>query len=100
MPSNPDVIYVRAAGSNRVYAGASFCPDETRLRDRCENMDPLDVFDVNDARREVQMGADVEETIRTYDFANRVRGRMAFDGIIRGCLARIEAGACVAYPKE
>jgi hypothetical protein len=101
VPPNPDsLIHIRAAQSNRTYIGADFCADETNLRDICENIAPFDVMDVNAARRDVQAGEGVEATIDAYNFGERVRGRMAFDGIIRNCLERIEAGICDAYPLD
>ena len=101
MSLNPDsLIHIRAAQSGKTYIGANFCADETKLRHICETAAPQDVMDVNNAREDVQAGSYVEVTIEAYGFANRVRGRMAFDSIMRSCLERIEAGGCDAYPLD
>jgi hypothetical protein len=95
-----EFLVVEAINNNRTYIGASFCRDEEALQAACDIADPLDVLEVNEARRAVQQGATVHETLQGYDFREKVSGKRLFKPVVQHCLQRIEAGKCAVYPKD
>ena len=97
---NPNIICVRAAYGDKTYYGASFCSDETTLRNICESIDPLVVIDLNRARSAVQEGMSSEDAMVEYDLEIKRRGKViAFSVVAQNCLEVIESGGCQVYPK-
>lgn len=89
---------VRASKIGRTYVGGTFCRNEEKFRDLFEGLTPDQAFAVNDARRDVQLGAGADDVLNVLVSREDLGRSKYMPEYVAACLAKISAGECAVYP--